>query len=180
MRAALLVLLCNAACLSTMGVADGLRSSDHDVRALRGVPIDVEASEMTMLGDGSNPRTEVYAGEPRAEMAVQMRSQMAKALSDLWQADSGEHEKARIKVAYGYDFTMKPMAACLAILSLFGCPIMKDAAEVDLTIEYRGKTWTGHGSATKWEFMYRMGLFSMLEGEALGDALDDALSRPPR
>lgn len=178
--------LMNVACMSTF--ASGLRSRPHDVSAFRGVPIDVDASELTILGDGERPPVvqpdlgalgNVAGGTGFMEVGpTRERRDTIFALTSLFGDAQPGAEKARVKIAYGFDSSALTMfVPCLTLLVIFDCPMQKFEVATDLTIELHGKRYTGHGTATRWMTMYSVEAFEPAKGEALGAALDDAIRR---
>jgi len=176
----------NVACVASF--ASGLRTRNHDVSAFRGVPIDVEASELTILGNGEHPPVvqpdlgafgDVTGGTSFMEVGpTKERRDTIFALTSLFGEASAGAEKARVKIAYGYDASSVPVFfPCLTVLVVFGCPMQKVEVATDLTIELRGKRYTGHGTATRWMSMYNVEALEPAKGEALGAALDDAIRR---
>lgn len=168
--------LLNAACASTM--AEGLRSGPHDLSPFQGVPIDLAASEYTVLGDGSEaPRNVFDDGSKEAVALASVRKGFVNALAGLFGEDKSLAERARVKVAFSWDTNVTVMFPCLVVLVLVGCPGQKLEVAVDLSVEVRGKVYSGHGSASEWTFFFDMGRnpAEPLKGLALGAALDDAL-----
>lgn len=171
-----LAALLSASCASTL--AEGLRSSPHDLTPFQGVPIDLSASEYVVLGDGTEAPRELFDdGSPAANPYASARKGYVSALSNLFGEDKGRAERARVKVAFGHDINMTMMFPCLVLLVLVGCPVQRTEVAIDLSIEVRGKVYSGHGSASELTLFYTMARNSTepLKGQALGAALDDAL-----
>lgn len=168
--------LLNVACASTL--AEGLRARPHDLTPFQGVPIDLAASEYTVLGDGTEAPREVFDdGSPGAAAYASTRKGFVSALANLFGEDPGRAERARVKIAFAHDYNLTMMFPCMVLLVLVGCPVQRTEVAIDLSIEVRGKVYSGHGSASELTLFYTMARNSIepLKGQALGEALDDAL-----
>ena len=101
----------------------------------------IDAQASTVLATGPQ------AGEGNAE---EIRSTISWALSDMMQGRSGLEEAppARFSAKVDYEIESWPVAACLLVLSLVGCPMAAWTADVDLVLEVDGKVYRGSGRHT--------------------------------
>lgn len=188
LRSLLAALACGAlatGCVGTM--AEGLRENPHDLARFGGLGVDAEASELTQLVEESSFSDDptILTGDDAANHRSE-RKVVAAALTKLFGGQAGTGEQARFKLAYGVGYTARPIfVPCLFILVFFGCPATRYEVQLDLTIEARGKLYSGHGMGTNWVPMWVSGVDSYLSGQgvelatgrALGAALDDALAK---
>ncbi len=131
--------------------------------------IDVAASEVTAQGPGANE-----------EVAQIFREKMGAMLHEMV-ADRGDlspdSPPARFRAHVSYDQSGWPLAPCLYLLVLFGCPGSHVHRTVDLTLEVGGKTYEGHGeSSGAAGIYYNTGGYTTTQ-TAVEEALKDALRK---
>lgn len=157
--------LCIAA---TSGAGLGCRAN---VRAPERIPtfqIDTQASEVRATGPHTSNQADAF------------RKGIAWALTDMMQARSNVDEAppARFTAKMSYDVESWPAAACLVVLSFFGCPLSRWTIDMDLVLEVDGKVYRGSGShSSAAGIYYNQDGFLTIAGateKALEAALDDA------
>ena len=131
--------------------------------------IDVMASEVTAQGPGANEEVAVIFREKIGAMLHEMVADRG----DL----SPDSPPARFRAHVSYDQSSWPMAPCLYLLVLFGCPGSQVERAVDLTLEVDGRTYEGHGeSSGAAGIYYNTGGYTTTQ-TAVEDALKDALRK---
>lgn len=134
--------------------------------------IDTVASEVQLTGTGVDQ-----------DRADQWRSQIAWALTDMMRErpDLEDASAARFAAMVSYDINAWPMAACLGLLWLVGCPMSDWTVDVDLLLEVDGELYRGQGSYSYPASLYynSMGHTATLGAteRAVKDALSNAMAK---
>jgi hypothetical protein len=128
--------------------------------------VDVLASQVSVRRKSGSPVEESAAGAVRALMAERM-SEMVEERDDLAGA-----KPARFKADVVVDQSAWPLAPCLVLLVIVGCPLSILDVEVDLTFEVDAVRYRGRGS-----YSYPQNYFyNLTGGRSVGVATDRALA----
>ncbi len=123
--------------------------------------------------------SEVIAKGPGAgdNVTATVRTQIANALAEMMEdrPDLIKAKPARFKAEVNYDLSYWPMAACLGVLYLFGCPMTTTEVTLELTLEVDGKSYRGKGSNSAAGGIYYNGDGSSTTAGAVEQAMREAL-----